>query len=264
MRKYWQHYRLMIQTTLAYRGSLIVFRLSGLLLLVTLISVWMASRSNGSIGGYTIDGLISYYLFGFFLNSVVFWWSSGTIKEEIRDGTINTKALSKPISYYWQKLFEEFGWHTVSPIFAIVIISVAAFFLQAHIQLSLTPASFILLFFSIAFAAVTFFNISSCLGLLTFWFTETAGISTFIWAGTFLFGGQAIPISFFSGTWRTIIQLLPFRYVYSFPNEIFTRNLTTEGLLIGFSLQIFWLLATGLAYKFLWQKGIKRYSAFGG
>ncbi len=241
-----------------------LFRLGNILLLVTLVAVWLASKANGTIGGYTKDGLVTYYLAGSLLNSIVFWWSTASIREEIANGELGAKVLSKPISYYWQKFFEEFGWHTVSPIFAVLSIGVVAIFLRAHLVLDLSLQAIILLALSVSLASVLFFNISSCLGLLTFWFTETAGLASFIWAGTFLLGGQGIPISFFPDLAHQIVLFLPFRYVYSFPLEIYTRNQSSGDLIFGFGMQIFWLVAFGLLFRWLWQHGLQKYSAYGG
>lgn len=264
MRKYWQIYKLRLQTTFMYRGGVIILRLSNLILLITLIAVWFAAKTEGSIGGYSKDGLITYYFFGALLNSIVFWHSTPRIREEIANGEISAKALLKPISYYWQKFFEEFGWHTVSPLFNLMVMLVVAIFIGTHIQLSLPFQMLPILILSIALASVLFFNLSTCLGLTSFWFTETAGVTSFVWMGVFLLGGQAIPISFFPEAVSWLIELLPFRYVFSFPLEIYLGKLNASELVFGFSIQIIWLLALSFAYGIFWRKGIKHYSAFGG
>ncbi len=259
MRKYWAFYKARIQRTLIYRGNMILFRISSTLLLITLIAVWLASNTNGSIGGYTKDQLITYYLAGSILNSIVFWWSAMNIKEEIKSGEIGAKFLSKPISYYWEKFFEEFGWHSLAPIFAIISVLPVALIVKTNLQIP--NINFLVLIMAIFLGSVLFFNMASCLGLLSFWFTETGSMGTLIWSGSFLLGGQAVPLSFF-GQYRKLIDLLPFRYVYSFPLEIFLGR--TDGLFQGFGVQIFWLIIFGLLFKVLWIKGVKRYSAFGG
>jgi ABC-2 type transport system permease protein len=264
MRKYWAFYRLRFQRTLFYRGSVLLFRLQNILLLITLSAVWLASQSNGTIGGYTKNGLITYYLIGSLVNSIVFWNVGFAVKTEIRDGELGPKTLVKPISYYWQKFFEEFSWHTVSPLFAVVTTGIVALFLRANLDLNISLPTLVPMILSVGLGSALFFNISYCFGLLTFWLTETEGVMTFIWAGVFLFGGQAIPISFFSGSLRALINLMPFRYVYSFPLEIYSRQLLSGDLVGGLALQVFWVLLFGILGSFLWRRGLVRYSAYGG
>lgn len=264
MGKYWSFFKLRLQTTLLYRGSVIIFRLSNIILLLTLIAVWLSASSNGLIAGYTTDGLITYYLVGMLLNSIVFWHSTPAITADIVDGQLGAKALSKPVSYYWQKFFEELGWHTVSPFFGLISVLLVAFFIRGSLQLPPTILASALLLISTALASILFFNLSSCLGLLAFWFTQTEGITSFVWTGVFLLGGQSLPVSFFPPYIIKLIELLPFRYIYSFPLEIYFGRLAPLQLLHGFIVQIFWLIVLGLLYRLLWRRGLKHYSAYGG
>lgn len=264
MRKYLTVYKMRLETTLIYRGSVIIYRLSNLFFLAMIIAVWFSANSTGNLGGYTKDSLITYYLIGSFLNAIVFWSSTRNIREEINNGDINTKTLTKPISYYWQKFFEEFGWHTVSPLFSIFSVLLVAFFVRDNLVILLDPSKLLLMILSTALASILFFNMSSCLGILSFWFTETEGLTSFIWMGIFLLGGQAIPLTFFPDSLRSIISMLPFRYVYSFPMELYFQDFSKIDLIKSFLTQTIWIAIFALIFKVLWSKGLQRYSANGG
>ncbi len=263
MGKYWAFYRLRLQRTLMYRGSVLLFRLSNILMLLTLSAVWLASSSHGDIGGFTKNTLITYYLIGSLIDSIVFWNVGFAIKNEIRSGEISLKALSKPVSYYWQKFFEELSWHTVSPAFALITTGLVAIYLRANLNLSIPTTSLVLMLLTTGLGAVLFFNISYCFGLLTFWFTETEGVMTFVWAGIFLFGGQAVPLSFFPENIRFIVNFLPFRYIYSFPLEIYSGKLFSNDIGQGVLWAILWILFFYVLGRFLWQRGLTRYSSYG-
>lgn len=264
MRKYWAIYKMRLQTTFMYRGSVIIYRLGNLLFLAMIVAVWFSAQTRGLAGGYSQNELVTYYLIGSFLNSVVLWSSTSGIREEINSGEINTKTLTKPISYYWQKFFEEFGWHTISPIFAVITVLLVAIILRNNLQLLFVPTSLVLMLLATIFAAILFFNISTCLGLLSFWFVEIGGVTSLLWMGVFLLGGQAIPTTFFPDTIRVFVELLPFRYLYSFPIEVYFGKLPWSEVGRGFSLQVFWILITVLLFKIIWQKGLARYSSYGG
>lgn len=264
MRKYLAFYRLRFERTLFYRGSVVLFRLSSILLLLTLSFVWLAAQAKGgNIGGYTKDGLVTYYLIGSIINAIVFWNTGPVIKEEIRTGELGPKTILKPISYYWQKFFEEFSWHTASLIFALISTGVAAVILRDYISFSPSLTDIVLALVSLFLASVLFFNISYDFGLLTFWVMETSGVFTVVWAGVFILGGQSIPLTFFPAAWRNIIDLLPFRYIYSFPLEISVGKVLPGQFVPGFAVQLFWIMAFAMLGNWLWKRGLKRYSAFG-
>lgn len=263
-RKYFAYYKMRLQRTLAYPGSIIIFRLSNILMLVTLVSVWLAAKSDGSIGGYTLKGLITYYLLGLVINSMVFWHSTPSIRDEIIKGELGIKSLVKPVSYYWQKFFEEFAWHTTSPLFAIASVFLVLPFVGVDLHFPTTFIAVILLVVSLGLASIIFFNLSSCLGLLAFWFTEIEGIISFVWVGVFLLGGQSVPLSFFPSNIKILIDLLPFRYIYSFPVELYFEKLNFIEVVGGFVAQISWLIGLGVLYKILWRRGVRHYSAYGG
>lgn len=264
MRKYLAFYRISIQNTLAYRGPILVWRIGNLLSLLTVAALWLSAEGGATIGGYRKPELITYYIFVMFLQWIVFWNASAYVGQEIKEGEFSTRALLKPASYYWQKFAHELGWHTLSPLYGLTIIALALFFLRTNLVFSLSPLTFFLLIIAILLGAVVCFSLSICLGLLAFWLTETSQINSLMWAGLLVLGGQGIPITFFSGFSKMVIYALPFRYVFSFPVEIFLGRLTLEGTLVSFAVQISWIVALVLLYNFLWKRGVKVYSSYGG
>jgi ABC-2 type transport system permease protein len=48
------------------------------------------------------------------------------------------------------------------------------------------------------------------------------------------------------------------------PISIYMGELTGNGLALGLLTQLFWVLVMYVFARFMWQRGIKHYSAFGG
>jgi ABC-2 type transport system permease protein len=100
-------------------------------------------------------------------------------------------------------------------------------------------------------------------GLLSFWITQAIGIND-MWFGMFsLFSGYLIPLELFPTTLRNALYALPFRYMMSFPVEIFTDQLTLIDILRGLAVQWLWVAVFYVMYRIVWAYGLKKYSAVG-
>lgn len=253
-----------MQNTLAYRGAMILWVLGNLVSVFTITAVWLSSSGQNTLGGYTRPQLIAYYLFVLILNWLVIWHAAHYVKEEIKDGSIGQTVLTKPISYFFQNMAKELGWHTVSPLAGMIGLGIAFFFLRTHIQINISLENALFLIPTIFLGGIICYAISLCLGLLAFWLTETDALHGILWAGLFLAGGQGIPLSFFPVEVRHVLEFLPFSYIYSFPLEIFSGRLTAVEIISGIIKQLIWIALLVLLYKFMWKKGTKAYQSYGG
>lgn len=227
-----------------------------------MIAVWTSVRGANLIAGYSKNELISYYVVALFLQWLNGWFPFYWIRTEVRDGSIAGNTLTKPISMYWRVFAAESGWHIVStPVgllaSALVIAIVPHYFIfPTSINLWLAVLATILSVFVV-------FTTSLCMGLLTFWLTNLNTIDSTFWAARVFIGGQGIPISFLPLPLLTVVKILPFRYMFSFPLEIYFNKLTRMDLLWGFVIQIIWIVLLVLLYQVLWTKGRRVYSAYG-
>jgi len=263
MRKYWAFFRANIQNTLTYRGPIFVWLISNILVLATIVAVWLSSSAGQAIGGYTKPELISYYVTALFLQWLTGWFPFYGIVDEIKHGTIILTSLLKPFSFFWRKFAEELGWHTVSSIIGLVASLIIALALKRYIVFSFFPERILLSIMAIILAIFVVFSMSLCLGLLAFWFTEVSAVDSLFWAGRTILGGQGIPISFIPGIFQTVVRILPFRYMFSFPLEIYFGKLTGSEIIQGIVMQIIWTMAFVWIYRLMWERGRKVYAAFG-
>lgn len=263
MRKYWVHYCQSISQTLAYRGSLLLWLIGNLLSIMTGIAVWLSASNNGVLGGYTLSRLITYSIVGIFIGWAINWNPFPGIKEQIKKGDI-AALLIKPISFVGSSFTWEAGWRTVCMAVGLIGTLLASIVLSKY--LSFPPMSKIILLLPLALILGTLiqFSFGVCLGLLAFWFTEIEAIASLRWIGLEILGGAAIPISFIPQIFQPLIKILPFRHMYSFPMEILFGKVTSgNDLLLGFLMQIFWLITFFIIYKIMWQRGLKVYVSVG-
>jgi len=82
-------------------------------------------------------------------------------------------------------------------------------------------------------------------------------------AGDFLAGGY-IPIPFFPGALRTVVELSPFGSMQNMPLLIFSGYLYGDALVRGLVIQVFWLVVLVVCGRLWIRRALKRVVAQGG
>ena len=85
----------------------------------------------------------------------------------------------------------------------------------------------------------------------------------FFWASRSILGGEGIPVALFPVGLLSIIKILPFRYMYSFPLELALGKLSTSEVIFGFVAGLTWIFILTVIYKIMWEKGTKTYTSAG-
>jgi ABC-2 type transport system permease protein len=263
MRKYWAFWRASIQTTLTYRGPIVIWLLNSLVSTGMIILVWLSASAGSQIGGYSKPELITYYVAGLFLHWLNGWFPFYDVSDQIRSGRIVVGALSKPHSFYWSTFFEELGWHTVSVWVGLLASLFLSLFWGQYLVFHLGQTNLLGLILAIGLSIGVTYGFSLCMGLLAFWFTTIDAFESFFWICRSILGGTAIPLSFVPETFQLVVRVLPFRYMFSFPLEVYLGKLSTGGLLFGLGMQLVWSVGLFGLYRLMWQKGRRIYTAFG-
>jgi ABC-2 type transport system permease protein len=63
---------------------------------------------------------------------------------------------------------------------------------------------------------------------------------------------------------RSLAEILPFRYMVSFPVEVLTGQVSGSEMVTGFLLQGLWLIAALGLSGLVWRSGVRMYTAIGG
>jgi ABC-2 type transport system permease protein len=66
------------------------------------------------------------------------------------------------------------------------------------------------------------------------------------------------------GIWGQIVDLLPLKYLAYFPSAVFLEKVTGAELARGLAVQLGWVLFFMVACRTAYERGLRRYSAFGG
>jgi ABC-2 type transport system permease protein len=80
----------------------------------------------------------------------------------------------------------------------------------------------------------------------------------------FFLSGHMFPLDILPATWAQIVGYLPIKYLAYFPAAVLLGKITGTKLLIDFGMQIFWVIFFFGVSRFLWARGLQRYSGYGG
>ena len=271
---WWTILRIALEERLVYRGDFALATLMRFLPIITQIFLWWAvfeamagggSVDEQSIRGYRYEDFVAYYL----LTMVARAFSSmpglaSGIARQVRDGEIK-KFLVQPIDMLGflllTRVAHKLAYYSVAigP-FALVFFLCRGYFTTGWPD----AATFVAFVASLAMSFLLGFFLESAIGLASFWFLEVSSLLFVYMLCSFFLSGHMFPLDMLPEPWRTIVEWLPLRYLAYFPAAVFLGKVTGDQLAWGLIMQALWTAFFLLAGRYLWRRGLLRYSGFGG
>lgn len=261
MRQFSAYLKTSIMAAISYRGDVLLFVLGGVSQPLVILALWLGVAYSGGTLSLTTNELIQYYLFVVLIGYFTSTWASQFITKDIRQGDMS-RYLLKPTNFLFFQASNNIGEKIVKGAYILPLLIVLGIFFKVPIPI-ITIFKVVLFFFSLVSACIISFIADMCVGVAGFWFESTEALDDFYGIGSSMLSGRMIPLSIFPSLFLPFINILPFRYLLSFPIEIIQNKLDSQQILVGLSFQLFWLFAFFLLYRTLWTKGLHRYSAVG-
>lgn len=265
MRKYARLQNLFLQEAFAYRLEGMVWFLFDILPPFTMIFLWLAAyRGAAEVAGYTLSGIVSYYLVVMILRTVLTPYPEYEVARAVREGTIS-QHLVRPLSIWLYFLFGEIGWKVIRTALLVPVLAVAIYLLRdvlAGLPVGGVKIAGFLLATAISF--VLTYLLKLALAWSSFWLAESNGLFELFEVVTFVFGGVMIPIEMLPEPARWVAAVLPFQYLYFFPANVLLGRISGDDLVAGLAVQIAWLVGGFVFCRWLWQRALVRYDAVGG
>jgi len=282
VKTWWTIFRICLEERLVYRGDFALGTLMRFLPIVTQIFLWYAifeavkdSRnaddiSEISLGGYRYTEFVAYYLLTMLSRafSSMPGLASG-IARQIRDGEIK-KYLIQPVDMLGfmalGRVAHKVAYYSVAmgP-FALVFFLCRDMFRglppEAATHSVTTAAAFLA---SLAMGFVLGYFLEATIGLIGFWWLEVTSILFIYMLFSFFLSGHMFPLDMLPEPWATLVDLLPLKYLAYFPAAVFLGKVAGPDLVWGLAIEIGWIVFFVGLSRWLYYRGIKRYSGFGG
>jgi len=245
-----------------YRANLfgqIAFLPVKLVLVYLLWTVIFSNQPYEVIGGFTETTIILYFLYISLMEFMInpFCVITYELFQDIRSGKIDI-FFSKPFPYLGFQYFNKFGNLLVGCIFYIVVIVVTSF------VFSYSPLHVLLSILALLIGSTILFSIFAIIGTVAFKHENVLTLRDNAWNIIKLLSGVLIPIAFYPASFRGVVNILPFRFIYSFPVEILLRSLSYEYVYRYFFLSVMWMIVLlGLLWC-LWARSVRHHSSQGG
>jgi ABC-2 type transport system permease protein len=266
-KKYWKILRVSLVERLVYRADFFISTVLRFLPLATSFLLWDAiykSSKKDSLSGFTQNQMIAYLL----LVQVSRMFSSmpglaAGIAGDIRDGNLK-KYLLQPIDMI-AYLISYRGAHKLAYIVTSAI-PYGLLFWCFHTSFDHFPDALTLLGYVLTLLMGFFigFFFEATIGMIGFWFLEVTSFLYIINTINFFVSGHMFPLDLLPSFWTHVLQLLPFNYLAYFPAMVFLGKISGEQLWWGILIEFGWCLLFFTTARWLFRRGLRHYSAYGG
>jgi ABC-2 type transport system permease protein len=259
---YIQQFRTTVATMFAYRASLLIWMIGQVLEPLIYLIVWslVSNSSGGSVGGYTTGEFAAYYILLMLVNQFTYTWIMWEYEYRIRQGSLSF-ALLRPV----HPIHSDVADNISSKLITMPMILAAALVLSLifHPTVSTHPWAVALFFPALLLAFAVRFLLEWTLAQAAFWTTRVSAINQVYYVLMLFLSGQFAPLSLYPAPVQVIAYVLPFRWLISFPLDLFTGRLSVTEAFIGLGAQLAWLIVAYILFRVVWRAGVKVYSAVG-
>lgn len=246
-----------------YRLNFALWRLRVMLSVLTMYFLWLAIiPKDGRFGIYDQSLMLTYILGGGLLSSLILSSRSYGVGDHITSGDLSN-YLVRPINYLAFWFAQDIGDKVMNISFAIFELAALFLILKPPVFIQTDPSFLALAVVSSVIAIFLYFFLNFLIGLVGFWSPE-------VWAPRFIFiilitffAGGLFPLDILPETIYEIAKFLPFTYLIYFPIKIYLGQLSAVQIYSGLAVAIIWVAILYLVVKFVWQRGLKIYTAYG-
>jgi ABC-2 type transport system permease protein len=268
LRKYLNIFRASLVERMAYRGDFLLGTVLRFLPVLTTILLWeaiFAGSGEEELAGFSRRQMIEYLL----LIHVSRMFSSmpglaAGITRDIRDGSLK-KYLVQPLDMIGYLLAyraaHKTAYITTSAIpYGLLFLACGHYFESYPPDLPTLAGYLVALL--LGFLVGFFFD--TCLGMVGFWLLEVTSLLWVVGTLNYFVSGQMLPLDLLPGFWADLLKVMPFQYMAYFPAMIFLGKVTGWDLVHGLAWQLAWVILFALLTRWLYNRGLRRYSAYGG
>lgn len=263
MKKYILIARNMWTEMTMYRLNFVMWRIRTVFQLVTIYFLWHSLiPANASLFGYSQTQMLTYILGTSLMFSITLASRSGDVGGEINSGDLSN-YLVRPINYFFYWAAKDVADKVMNITFSVIELTFLFVLLQPPLFIQTNILLLFFTFFAILCAACINFFFNLLLGSLGFWTPEIWAPRFIFYILTTFFAGSLFPLDILPENIFTIFSYLPFTYMLYFPLKVYLGQLAYPVIFQGLLICLFWTIAMYFITTFVWNKGLKTYTAQG-
>ncbi len=253
--------RIGLAEAVAYRAEFLVWMLATTMPLV-MLAIMSAMAREAPVGGFDQRGFVAYYLVTLIVRQMTGAWVAWEMVQEIKEGTLGLRLL-RPIHPLASYSAESLAAIPMRALIALPI-TIAMLVLTSGNDVTHDPVRIVVFVLAIAGAWLLNFAVSAIIGTLGLYLESSLQVWE-LWMGCFmLLSGYLFPLSLFPSWLEKTARVLPFAYLQAFPVETLMGLRDRHQALVGLAAQLGWAAFGWIVLIVLWQRGVKRFAAYGG
>jgi ABC-2 type transport system permease protein len=255
--RYVKIFLLYFQSSFIYRSRIMVWFLISFLNPMMSLMFWIGAKTAG------LSGLTSYYLLLTIASALLMSHTEEEIAEIYiqKGGLVN--FLLKPFPFLIQNLLGELPWRVIQGSFGLMVFIGVSFLFHLQFSINVDIFWWISVALSGIFGYLIAYLFKIILAFSAFWLVEYRGLQQVSDVVTVIFTGTVMPIYLFPQMLQKITFCLPFPYMIYYPVLVWQGKFTGYELVIILGKQMLWIFGLFIIYKFLWQKGIRKFTGVG-
>lgn len=251
-----------IVASLMYRTQFVVFMLSSVASIIVGMFIWLRVEESGASLPVDREFIVTYYLVLAVVRTLVATWHSEFLAQVIRRGELNA-WLVRPGSYLLNLLANNLSEKVVKIMVIFPMLAFIWFFYRDQFVLPSEVQRWMLFVPALAGSFVLEYCLTTAIGSLGFWMDENAGIARSRHVIAMALSGDLVPLALYPAWADAFLNWQIFRFTMSFPLEVLLMELSSRQLAYGFAMQLVWVSVIAVLCKFMWQRGLRAYSAVG-
>ena len=266
MKKYLQIFKLSFQQEFAYRLNFVMWRVRNILQIILLFFLWSSvfKDPQTEVFGYNQEKILTYVFGILILRAIVFSARAVDVAGEISNGDI-TNFLLKPVNYFKYWATRDIASKILNLGFSVFEITILFLILKPNLFLQTNLLTLFAVLISLTMAVILFFCLLFITNMSAFWMPENG------WAAQFLFiaiitdflSGGVFPLDILPLAFQKVLYSTPFPYLLFFPLQVYLGKIAGLEVIRGLVTSFAWVFILFVAVKFIWEKGLRRYSAEG-
>ena len=255
-------FRAEIALQFAYRGALAIWLLGLVLSPIVSLVVWttVAAEQGGAVGGFEARDFAAYFTVLMIVNQLTFDWHCFEFEWRIRNGFFSPLLL-RPVHPIHTDVAENLTFKLLT--FTLVVPVALFLVVSFDARFEPEPWQFLAFFPALVLAMILRFIVEWSVGLFAFWITRMGALLQAYFVLVLFLSGQVAPLELFPPPIQLAANVLPFRWMVSFPVELALGRLDPTATVTGFVAQVAWIGIALVLLRIGWRAGIRRYAAVG-
>jgi ABC-2 type transport system permease protein len=220
--------------------------------------------ANGveTIGGYTLGGMVNYYIFVALAGRLIRGREQFLVSTEIYEGGL-TRYLLYPVGYFHFKLTEHTGFLFLAILQVVLGVVVLGSLFPSDAGAFLKWDHLLLGFLASITASYFYFLLLISVELVSFWADNVWSLSVMMRFIVAFLGGLILPLSLFPDWATDLLVYSPFPALGSIPVRLFIGDANWMDFVEAQLLLLVWLVPLHLTLKTVWSRGVRQYTGVG-